>query len=111
MVQLPMLSKLVIAILSFMEPPVEAAAIKALKQKTGARGLRTIIEETLLDIMYEIPSQENVRKCVITKEAIEGKRAPMLVTRNEGGISGKRDSASPLPSAERADADELEESA
>jgi ATP-dependent Clp protease ATP-binding subunit ClpX len=97
--------------LQFTDDALEAAATKALKQKTGARGLRTIIEETLLDIMYEIPSQENVRKCVITKEAIEGKRAPMLVTRNEGGISGKRDSASPLPSAERADADELEESA
>ena len=98
--------------LQFTDDALEAAATKALKQKTGARGLRTIIEETLLDIMYEIPSQENIRKCVITKDAIEGKRAPMLVTRNEGGMSGKRDSASALPSAaELVDPDELEESA
>jgi ATP-dependent Clp protease ATP-binding subunit ClpX len=98
--------------LQFTDDALEAAATKALKQKTGARGLRTIIEETLLDIMYEIPSQENIRKCVITKDAIEGKRAPMLVTRNEGGISGKRENAAALPSAaERVDADELEESA
>ncbi|HUP26935.1 MAG TPA: ATP-dependent Clp protease ATP-binding subunit ClpX [Chloroflexia bacterium] len=98
--------------LQFTDDALDAAAEKALKQKTGARGLRTIIEETLLDVMYEIPSQETVRKCVITKEAIEGKRAPMLITRSEGGIGNKRDNAAPLaPNAERVDTDELEESA
>src|SRR5205085_962581 len=51
--------------LVFTDDALEAAADKALKQKTGARGLRTIIEETLLDVMYEIPSQENIRQCTI----------------------------------------------
>jgi ATP-dependent Clp protease ATP-binding subunit ClpX len=69
--------------LVFTEEALEAAADKALKQKTGARGLRTIIEEVLLDVMYEIPSQDSVRKCVITKDAIDGLREPMLVSRND----------------------------
>jgi ATP-dependent Clp protease ATP-binding subunit ClpX len=98
--------------LQFTDDALDAAAEKALKQKTGARGLRTIIEETLLDVMYEIPSQETVRKCVVTKDAIEGKRAPMLVTRNEGGIGNKRESTTAVAAAaERVDPDELEESA
>jgi ATP-dependent Clp protease ATP-binding subunit ClpX len=69
--------------LVFTEEALEAAADRALKQKTGARGLRTIIEETLLDVMYEIPSQESVRKCVITRDVIDGARTPVLVSRNE----------------------------
>ncbi len=69
--------------LVFTQEALEAAADKALQQKTGARGLRTIIEETLLDVMYEIPSQEHVRKCIITPEAIEGKSPPILVTHGE----------------------------
>jgi ATP-dependent Clp protease ATP-binding subunit ClpX len=98
--------------LEFTKEALEAAAEKALKQKTGARGLRTIIEETLLDVMYEIPSQENVRKCVITKEAIEGKRAPMLVTRNESRYEREQSSGLHTAKTERAlDDAELEESA
>ena len=57
---------------------IEAIAQKALDRKTGARGLRSIMEETLLDIMYEIPSQENVEKCTITKECVENKKQPIL---------------------------------
>src|SRR5207237_7041208 len=57
--------------LVFTDEALEAAADKALKQKTGARGLRTIIEETLLDVMYEIPSQESAPKCMITRDVIE----------------------------------------
>src|SRR5207245_8020721 len=52
---------------------LQAAARGAAKRKTGARGLRTIIEEVLLDVMYEIPSSTNVRKVVVTAESIEGK--------------------------------------
>ena len=52
--------------LVFTDDALEAAAEKALELKTGARGLRTIIEEVLLDVMYEIPSRNDVRKCVIT---------------------------------------------
>lgn len=62
---------------------VEAIAQKALDRKTGARGLRSIMEETLLDIMYEIPSQENVEKCTITKECVTDKKAPVLQEKQE----------------------------
>src|SRR2546430_105466 len=60
-----------------------AAARGAAKRKTGARGLRTIIEEVLLDVMYEIPSSTNIRKVVVTAESIEGKMKPLLLSKNE----------------------------
>ena len=47
-------------------------ANKAIERKTGARGLRSIIEETMLDVMFEVPSQENVKLVRITKEAVDG---------------------------------------
>src|SRR6266481_4229394 len=62
---------------------LQAAAKGAAKRKTGARGLRTIIEEVLLDVMYEIPSRADVRKVVVTAEAIEGKANPLLLSKNE----------------------------
>jgi ATP-dependent Clp protease ATP-binding subunit ClpX len=52
---------------------------EAIKRKTGARGLRAIIEEVMLDIMYEIPSLQGVRECVITEEVVMKKEKPMLV--------------------------------
>ncbi|KUK14014.1 MAG: ATP-dependent Clp protease ATP-binding subunit ClpX [Synergistetes bacterium] len=64
--------------LDFEEEALRSIARKALELKTGARGLRAIIEEVLLDVMFEIPSSENIRKCVITKETVE-KGAPPLV--------------------------------
>ena len=67
--------------LKFEEEALEAAAERALDLKTGARGLRTIIEEVLLDVMYEIPSRSDVRKCVITAETIRSSKPPLLVTR------------------------------
>ena len=69
--------------LIFTQDALEAVADKALKQKTGARGLRTIIEEVLLDVMFDIPSQESIRQCVINQEVIGGTRPPLLVTRND----------------------------
>jgi ATP-dependent Clp protease ATP-binding subunit ClpX len=99
--------------LEFTEDALVAAADKALKQKTGARGLRTIIEGTLLDVMYEIPSQEGVRKCVITADVIEGSRPPMLVsgTERERERTG-RNYERPAPTlAAAADLKELEETA
>ena len=59
------------------------AARGAAKRKTGARGLRTIIEEVLLDVMYEIPSRTDVRKVVVTAESIEGRMKPLLLSKNE----------------------------
>jgi ATP-dependent Clp protease ATP-binding subunit ClpX len=100
--------------LRFEDEALEAVAEKALKQKTGARGLRTIIEETLLDVMYEIPSQEMVRECVITKEAIDGSAAPRLVMHNdrpyERPSKSAKPPAAPAPAAELLDSD-LEETA
>src|SRR5205823_2902698 len=69
--------------LQFTEDGLLAAAKGAAKRKTGARGLRTIIEEVLLDVMYEIPSRADVRKVVVTAEAIEGKANPLLLSKNE----------------------------
>ena len=65
--------------LVFTDEALEAAAEKALEYKTGARGLRTIIEQVLLDTMFEIPSLGNVRRCEITKEVIMGEAKPELV--------------------------------
>ncbi len=67
--------------LVFTRDALQAAAERALQLKTGARGLRTIIEEILLEVMYEIPSRADVRKCIISKETILHGKAPLLVTR------------------------------
>lgn len=69
--------------LVFSTDALEAAADNALKQRTGARGLRTIIEEVLLDVMYEIPSRADVKKVVINGDVITSHHKPLLVTRSE----------------------------
>ncbi|GEE07266.1 UNVERIFIED_CONTAM: ATP-dependent Clp protease ATP-binding subunit ClpX [Streptococcus canis] len=66
--------------LEFEKGALEAIASKAIERKTGARGLRSIIEETMLDIMFEVPSQEDVTKVRVTKAAVEGKSKPVLET-------------------------------
>lgn len=66
--------------LEFDQDALLAIADKAIDRKTGARGLRSIIEETMLDIMFEIPSQEDVTKVRITKAAVEGTDKPVLET-------------------------------
>ncbi|MXQ48107.1 ATP-dependent Clp protease ATP-binding subunit ClpX [Streptococcus pneumoniae] len=66
--------------LDFDRAALESIAAKAIERKTGARGLRSIIEETMMDIMFEIPSQENVKRVRITKEAVEGTGQPILET-------------------------------
>jgi len=57
---------------------VEEVAKKALERKTGARGLRSIMEELLLDTMYSIPSEENANRCLISKECVTEKKAPKI---------------------------------
>jgi ATP-dependent Clp protease ATP-binding subunit ClpX len=66
--------------LVFAEDSLGAIADRALERETGARGLRSILEETLLDVQFELPSRRDVRKCVVTRETIEQKRKPTLVT-------------------------------
>ncbi len=69
--------------LSFTGDALDAVAEGALKQRTGARGLRSIIEDVLLDVMYEIPSRGDVKKVVINGEVITSHHKPLLVTRSE----------------------------
>jgi ATP-dependent Clp protease ATP-binding subunit ClpX len=66
-------------ILEFDDDALEAIAEKAIQRDTGARGLRAIIEEVMLDVMYEIPSATNIEKCIIHKECITEKKPPELV--------------------------------
>ena len=58
--------------LEFQDEALEIVARKSLERKTGARGLRSIMEHTLMDLMYRTPSDDTIRKCIITKEAVEG---------------------------------------
>jgi ATP-dependent Clp protease ATP-binding subunit ClpX len=66
--------------LVFAEDSLASIANKALDRETGARGLRSILEETLLDVQFELPSRRDVKKCVVTKETIEKGLSPTLVT-------------------------------
>ncbi len=69
--------------LVFTNDALDAAAEGALKQRTGARGLRSIIEDVLLDVMYEIPSRADVKKVIINGEVITSHLKPLLITRSE----------------------------
>ena len=65
--------------LRFTDESLVAIAQEALKRKTGARGLRSILEEIMLDTMYEIPSRVDVKECVVTEEVISLREPPILV--------------------------------
>ncbi|MPY89186.1 MAG: ATP-dependent Clp protease ATP-binding subunit ClpX [Luteitalea sp.] len=65
--------------LRFTEDAVEAIAEQALKRRIGARGLRMIIEDLMLELMYNLPGQKKVRECVINREVVEAKDKPMLL--------------------------------
>ena len=67
---------------------LEAVAEEALKRKTGARALRTILEETLLDVMYDMPSLPDVKKCVIDADTITGKKQPLLLSTSGTPLDG-----------------------
>jgi len=67
--------------LEFRPEALQAIAKKALKRKTGARGLRTILEQVLLDTMYELPSLEHVSKVVVDDAVIDGQAEPYLIYR------------------------------
>ena len=66
--------------LSFADDALDACAESAVNHKTGARGLRTVLEDTLLDVMYDIPSRDDVKKCMITGESIRNHQRPLLLT-------------------------------
>ena len=74
--------------LDFTDEALHSIAAKAMKKDTGARALRSIIEEFMLDIMYEIPKDDNIGIVTITKEYIEGNGAPMITMRGQAKITG-----------------------
>ncbi|MBF1003886.1 MAG: ATP-dependent Clp protease ATP-binding subunit ClpX [Lachnospiraceae bacterium] len=76
--------------LHFEDDAIDLIAEEAYERKTGARGLRSIMEKTMTDVMYEIPSDENVTECVITRSAVEGESKPLLVRKGEAPRIQKR---------------------
>ena len=87
--------------LDFKEDALEAIAKKSLERKTGARGLRAIMEDTMMDLMYEIPSDNTTKECVITQDAVAKKAEPEIShgepapvpRRNMGRRSGRPETA------------------
>jgi len=69
--------------LRFTEGSLRLIAQRAIDRKAGARGLRGILEEVMLGVMYDLPSRTNVKECVISEEVVEGVREPILVYENE----------------------------
>ena len=69
--------------LEFRDDALRAIAKKAIERNTGARGLRSIVENTMMECMYEVPSRDDVKKVIVTKEAVEGTEQPILVSKDE----------------------------
>jgi len=65
--------------LEFTDEALHAIAKQAIERKVGARGLRSIIEHIMLDVMYEIPSQTNIKKCIVNEDVVSGKVPPEIV--------------------------------
>ena len=73
--------------LEFDPEALDAVVEKAMTRKTGARALRSILENIMLDIMYKIPSKENISTCIITKEVITEKKEPVYLSVNRKSIA------------------------
>jgi ATP-dependent Clp protease ATP-binding subunit ClpX len=69
--------------LVFSDDALDAVADEALKRATGARGLRAILEESLLEVMYDLPSRSDIVKCIVDRQVVIDKVAPTLVTEEE----------------------------
>jgi len=66
--------------LKFTDDAVAAVAREAMKRGTGARGLRAVLEEVMLEVMYELPSIPGLKECIITREVIVNKERPILIS-------------------------------
>jgi ATP-dependent Clp protease ATP-binding subunit ClpX len=77
--------------LTFTDDALDAIADEAIAHKTGARGLRTVLEERLMEVMYEIPGRDDVKKCIVNGDVIKNKTRPLMVT-----ASGKQVEAEKL---------------
>jgi ATP-dependent Clp protease ATP-binding subunit ClpX len=73
--------------LTFTEGAIRGIAREAMKKKTGARGLRSIMEKVMLDVMYELPSIANVKECVVSEEVITNHEKPILIYEEEAEIA------------------------
>ena len=73
--------------ITFTEGALKAVASEAINRKSGARGLRSIMEQVMLDLMYEIPSKNNVREVVISEEVIKNQDEPIVVYENEADVA------------------------
>ena len=76
--------------LTFQQDALRKIAEKAIERKTGARGLRSIVEGILLDTMFDLPDMEGVTEIVIDKDVVEGRKEPIQVM---AGKSGKKEAA------------------
>ncbi|MGE5596301.1 MAG: ATP-dependent Clp protease ATP-binding subunit ClpX [Hyphomicrobiales bacterium] len=86
--------------LVFTDDALKAVAQQAIKHKTGARGLRTVLEDCLMEVMYDIPSRGDVKKCVVSAESITNGQRPLLLTR--GGQAIDIDAPAEEPRSESA---------
>ena len=87
------LFKLEGAKLSFKENALKEIAIKAINKKTGARGLRSILENILLKIMYDLPSEDNVEEVIVDLAAAKGQSQPVIVHSKNFKIKAEKTSA------------------
>ena len=73
--------------LKFTDGALEAIAREAMERKSGARGLRAILETLMLDVMYEVPSVSNVKECIVSEEVVTQQKQPILVYENEAELA------------------------
>jgi ATP-dependent Clp protease ATP-binding subunit ClpX len=77
--------------LEFKPEAVEAIAAEAMKRNTGARGLRAIIEDIMVNVMYEVPARKEVTKCIVTRDVVTKREDPLVVTAERKGRSKKQE--------------------
>ena len=85
--------------LTFDDEALRAVARKAIERKTGARGLRAILEDVMLDIMFEIPSRGDIASCRITEKTIEKEQPPLLVETGAAALPASKGEKKPRRSA------------
>jgi ATP-dependent Clp protease ATP-binding subunit ClpX len=83
--------------LVFTDDGLRAIAEEALGQKTGARGLRTVVEDVLLEVMFEAPSRTDIAKCIVTADTVKSRRHPLLVTKSGQVLNGDASELPELP--------------
>ena len=69
--------------LSFEPEAIQAVAKQSSERKTGARGLRAIMENVMQNVMYEVPSVDDIKECVITEQSVLGEEEPKLITKED----------------------------